>query len=66
MESVAHELRKRLEARGEYVVRANALSGFFAIFPGTLQERMARATGEGRDGPNLVVYRTKTGDVRDH
>ena len=66
MNSVAEALRSELEATGEYVVRANADSGWFAVFPQTWQERTTHAVRQGRDGPNLVVYRTKSGNARDH
>ena len=66
MKSVADELRDALEARGEYVVKANADSGWFAIFPERWRERTAQALRDGREGPNLIVYRTKTNNNRDH
>jgi hypothetical protein len=66
MNSVADQFKSDLETRGEYVVKANAVSGWFAIFPQTWRVRTDRAISEGRDGPNLVVYRTKTADARDH
>jgi hypothetical protein len=59
-------LRKDLEARGEYVVRANASTGWFAVFPTTWLDRAEKARRDGRDGPNLVVYRTKSRNARDH
>lgn len=65
-QSIAHLLRDRLEARGEYVVMANASTGWFAVFLGTWQDRVAAARRDGRSGPNLVVYRTRSGDPRDH
>jgi 5-methylcytosine-specific restriction endonuclease McrA len=64
MPSLAHEHRKQLEAYGEYVTRANV--GWFAIFPKTLELREAVARGRGRSDINLVVYRTASGDRRDH
>jgi 5-methylcytosine-specific restriction endonuclease McrA len=66
MTSVADDSRDTLEARGEYVVRANAKSGWFAIFPQTWRQRVEQAIRDGRDGPNLVVCRTETDDDRDH
>lgn len=66
MTSIADELRNDLEARGEYVVRANASTGWFAVFLTTWHDRTQRANSEGREGPNLVVYRTKSDDIRDH
>jgi hypothetical protein len=66
MNSVADQSRSDLETRGEYVVRANASSGWFAIFPQTWRDRTDRAISEGRNGPNLIVYKTKTDDARDH
>jgi hypothetical protein len=64
MESTAHRLRPQLEARGEYVVTAN--TRWFAIFPHTWRDRIARAQRDGREGPNLVVYKTRSNDPRDH
>ena len=66
MTSIADESRDALESRGEYVVRANAKSGWFAIFPQTWRDRTDEAVRDGREGPNLVVCRTKTADSRDH
>ncbi len=66
MNSVADQFRNDLETRGEYVVRANASSGWFAIFPQTWRDRTDRAVSEGREGPNLVVYKTNTIIARDH
>jgi hypothetical protein len=66
MRSVVEESKAALEARGEYVVLANISSGWFALFPSTWRMRLATAIEHGRDGPNLIVYRTKSGDPRDH
>lgn len=66
MSSVVDKVRSKLEARGEYVVRANISSGWFAIFPGTWAKRELRAQADGRPGPNLIVYRTRSGWSRDH
>jgi hypothetical protein len=66
MGSLADKLRKDLEACGEYVVMANASTGWFAVFPTTWHDRMEKARRHGREGPNLVVYRTKSDYVRDH
>ncbi len=64
MSSLVHEHRDKLEAEGEYVTRANV--GWFALFPKTLELREAVARARGRAGINLVVYRTASGDPRDH
>jgi hypothetical protein len=64
MESTAHRLRCQLEARGEYVVTAN--TRWFAVFLHTWLDRLERAQRDGRKGPNLVVYKTKSNDPRDH
>jgi hypothetical protein len=61
--SVAHKNRHQLEAIGEYVTRANV--DWFAIFPDTLTERENVAAANGR-ASNLVVYRTRSADERDH
>lgn len=65
-EHIANVLKKSLEARGEYFVRANAESGWFAMFPPTWAKRSKVAVADGREGPNLVVSRTKSDDLRDH
>jgi hypothetical protein len=63
MGSLADKWRKALEARGEYVVMANASNSWFAVFPTTWRDRMEKARRNGREGPNLVVYRTKSDNV---
>jgi hypothetical protein len=59
-------LKADLEALGEYVVMANVESGWFAMFPGTWKTRVETARMNGRQGANLVFYRTKFGNPRDH
>jgi hypothetical protein len=54
------------EEKGEYVIRANLDSGWFAVFPKKLEKCRATANANGRNDFNLVVYRTKTNDERDH
>ncbi len=49
--SIAIQAKGALEARGEYVVVANASTGFFAVFPTTWQERLEQARNDGREGP---------------
>jgi hypothetical protein len=66
MASSADALRQDLEARGEYVVKANAKDGWFAVFLKTWRDRTEEARRDGREGPNLVVYRTLSDDPRDH
>jgi len=66
MPSLAAELKTQLEEMGDYVVLANLESGWFAINPNTWEKRLVRSKALGRNGPNLVVYRTKTGEERDH
>jgi MoxR-like ATPase len=66
MASVVNELKSQLEERGEYVVLANASTGWFAINANTWRIRSEQATRDGRDGPNLIFYRTTSGDPRDH
>lgn len=66
MESLVAGLKTDLEALGEYVVMANVESGWFAMFPGTWKARVEAARLNGRQGPNLVFYRTKFGNPRDH
>lgn len=64
MTSVVESLKDALEANGEYVVLSN--TDWFAIFPATLESRVDRSKELGRLGPNLIVYRTRTSDPRDH
>lgn len=64
MPSLVHEHRKALEAEGEYVTRANV--GWFALFPKTLKRREEKGLSRGRGEINLVIYRTASGDLRDH
>lgn len=59
-------MRKDLERLGEYVVRANISSGWFAVFPGTWKIRTDVARRAGREGPTLIVHRTNSGEPRDH
>ena len=66
MASVVGKLRKDLERCGEYVVRANISSGWFAVFPKTWTTRTDAAQRDGREGPNLIVYRTNSDNSRDH
>lgn len=62
--SLVERLRKRLEAGGEYVTRAKI--GWFAIFPEKLVRLEQQAVRDGREGPNLIVYRSDRGNDRDH
>lgn len=64
--SLAESLKAQLEDRGEYVVLANLESGWFAINPNTWEKRVARCKALSRSGPNLVVYRNRSGEERDH
>ena len=64
MGNLADRLRKDLEARGEYVVRANASTGWFAVFPITWRRRTEGAMRDGREGPNLVVCKTHAYSAR--
>jgi 5-methylcytosine-specific restriction endonuclease McrA len=66
MASLADDFKPTLEARGEYVVMANATTGWFAINPNTWRTRLEQAARDGRQGPNLIVYRTRSGNPRDH
>ena len=61
--SIAQKNRRQLEALGEYVTRANV--DWFAVFPEKLAELDDTAAANGRTS-NLVVYRTRAGDERDH
>ena len=55
-----------MEAAGEYVSRANADSGWFAVFPKKWDKLCDAARKQNRQGANLVVYKTNTSDERDH
>jgi hypothetical protein len=59
-------VKAELEDQGECVVLANLETGWFAINPNTWNKRIERCKVIGRLGPNLVVYRTKSGEERDH
>jgi len=64
--SIVEQQRKTLEEKGEYVIRANLATGWFAVFPKKLESCRSVAKANGRDEFNFVVYRTKTKDDRDH
>ena len=64
--SIAAGLLREIEATGDLPKMANAESGWFAVVPGKWQALVSRAEREGRDGPNLIVYRTTTREPRDH
>lgn len=64
MGSLVSEMQSQLEERGEYVVLAN--KDWFAVFASTWEERINAAKRQGREGPNLIVHRTKSNDPSDH
>lgn len=66
MTSLVSRAKAELEERGEYVVLANASTGWFAVNPNTWKRRVERCNALGRVGPNLIVYRTPSGEERDH
>jgi len=66
MASVVDALRQRLEALGEVVKKADISSGWFAVYPRAWERRSQEARRRGRLGPNLIVYRTSSGEPRDH
>ncbi len=61
--SVVESNRKQLEAIGDYVARANV--DWFAVFPDKLAEFEQVAAENSRES-HLIVYRTRSDDVRDH
>jgi len=65
-DSIVEGLLHEIETNGDLPKKANAESGWFAVVPRKWQDLMDRAAREGRDGPNLIVYRTTTNDPRDH
>lgn len=66
MASLVESLRKQLEELGEVVKKADISSGWFAVYPNAWQRRSNVAERHGRAGPNLIVYRTRSTDPRDH
>ena len=66
MDRVADQFPRDLETHREYVSRANADTGWFAIFSRKWRKYTDRAISTGREGPNLIVYKTNTDDARDH
>ncbi|MEP7337301.1 MAG: hypothetical protein ABI977_06110 [Acidobacteriota bacterium] len=66
MASLVANVKAQLEEQGDCVVLANLESGWFAVNPNTWKKCVARSKTLGRVGPNLVVYRTKSGEERDH
>lgn len=64
--SIVEQIRPALEEKGEYVILANLATGWFAVFPKKLEKCRATSKANGRNNFNLVVYRTKTNDERDH
>lgn len=64
MESTVGRLKEKLEQLGEYVVLANI--GWFAIYPRTWKMRLEAAQRSGRQGPNLIVFRTNGSIPNDH
>ena len=64
--SIVEQIRPALEEMGEYVIRANSKHGWFAVHPPKLEKCRATAKANGRNDFNLVVYRTKSSDERDH
>lgn len=66
MVSLVSSVKAKLEEQGECVILANLETGWFAINPNTWKRRIERCVALGRAGPNLIVYRTRSGEVRDH
>jgi hypothetical protein len=66
MASLVDVLRRKLEELGEVVKKADISSGWFAIYPTAWERRAQAAQSRGRSGPNLVVYRTRSREPRDH
>ena len=66
MSSLALKMKAQLEANGELVDLANVETGWFAFNPNTWSKRIERCKELGRVSPNLVVYRTRADEERDH
>jgi hypothetical protein len=64
--SIVGRIREELESHGEYVVLANAKSGWFAVFPKKVEACAKTAATRGRSDFTLVIYRTRSGGERDH
>ncbi|MCA9317619.1 MAG: HNH endonuclease [Planctomycetes bacterium] len=64
--STVERFLHEIEANGDLPKMANANSGWFAVAPRKWKDLALRAAQEGRTGPDLIVYRTKTDDPRDH
>ena len=64
MSSIVQRQKDALEALGECVVLCNKT--WFAVYHSTWQARSVAARSHGRAGPNLIVYRTNSGQARDH
>lgn len=56
--SIVHKHRKALEKAGEYVIRANASNGWFAVFPKKVEACKLQAPSQLRADFNFVIYRT--------
>lgn len=68
MSSIVHAHRYQLKTLGEYVVLTNIEPGWFAVFENTLNIQIDKSTKNGRNGPNLIIYRTRNegAEDRDH
>jgi predicted HNH restriction endonuclease len=66
MPSLVSSAKGKLEELGECVVLANLETGWFAINPKTWARRIERCQSLRRTGPNLIVYRTRSDESRDH
>ncbi|MHB1308263.1 MAG: hypothetical protein ACYC23_14390, partial [Limisphaerales bacterium] len=64
--SIVEANRSELEKLGEYVIRANASTGWFAVFPRKVEACRSQARALARTDFHLVVYRTVDADERDH
>lgn len=64
--SIVAERRADLERQGDVVLLANISTGWFAVVESVFAERTVVAKHAGRPGPNLIVYRTKFDNPRDH
>jgi hypothetical protein len=64
--TVAQGLEEAIGRGGDEIHVANGDSGWFAVSPDKWDELVERARQEGRLGPNLIVYKTRTNDPRNH
>lgn len=66
MRSIARELQRQIEDRGDLVKIANLPDWWFAVEEKKWRRLVTIARRDGRDGPNIVVCKTNSDQARDH